>query len=117
MLYKLHSYSVMCYKGIDVFVRDSSCNLVSATRKRPCVLRDKVISGIFLYNENNITEGKPWFIRCLHSLYLIDKGCLSWPRTAHSVPYSALNFLLDHTWLITLRSWEWRWECRHVAFP
>lgn len=38
MLHKLHPYSVMCYKCIDVFVRDSSFKLVSVTREKALCL-------------------------------------------------------------------------------
>ena len=42
--------------------------------KRPWALRDKVISEIVLYNSNKITKVNLWFIRFIHSPYLIDKG-------------------------------------------
>ena len=48
--------------------------------KRPCTLRDKVTSGIVLYNSNTITvccQVDLWLIRIICSPYLIDKGALA----------------------------------------
>lgn len=67
--------------------------------KRPYTLRGQVISGTVLYNKNR-TEVNSWFIRCIHSSYLTDKCCPSWLQRPYAMcPYSALDFLLGHTWL------------------